>query len=102
MHVFVHERGILPLYDNEGIDVMSGTASSITIQRTKFSKYEPPYSSCRKDVSTTLPTDSDIFKETLNISKYTQKICFEICLQNLFIIPNCSCSDPSKNILVMY
>ena len=96
IHVFVHERGYLPLFNNEGIDVMASTASNIAISKTKYSKYDPPYSSCRRDVATILSTDSDLYKKTLSVSSYTQKLCFELCLQNLFIIPACSCSDPCK------
>ena len=62
VHVFVHERGFLPLYHNEGIDIMAGTASSITLSRTKYSKYQPLYSSCRTDTSTILPSDTNIFR----------------------------------------
>lgn len=102
VHVFVHERGYLPLFNNEGIDVMASTASNIAISRTKYSKYDPPYSSCKRDVATILSTDSDLYKKTLSVSSYTQKLCFELCLQHLFIIPTCSCSDPCKfiNLLI--
>ena len=101
MHLFVHERGVLPLFTNEGIDLQTGVASSITISRTKYEKAEPPYSSCRKDTSVPIESDSDIFKQTLQVSVYRQKVCYELCVQNLYVIPNCNCSDPSKFILFM-
>ena len=95
----VHNRGELPLFKNEGIDIQSGTATNIVISKSKYSKYDPPYSNCRRDVATILSTDSDIFKETLKVSKYRQKLCYEICMQKLYIIPKCNCADPSNMFL---
>ena len=95
VHVFVHDRGVLPIYVNEGIDILPGTASSITVSRTKYTKCEAPYSSCRKEPDTVQSSDGDIYRETLQVSKYTQKMCYEICVQDLYVIPNCNCSDPS-------
>ena len=87
---------MLPLFKNEGIDIPSATSTNIGISKTKYSKYDPPYSNCRRDVVTILASDSDIFKDTLKVSKYRQKLCYEICMQKLYIIPKCSCADPGN------
>ena len=102
IHVVVHNRGELPLFKNEGVDVQSGAATNIAISKSKYSKYTPPYSKCRSDVSTILSTDSEVYKKTLGISKYRQKLCYEICLQVLFIIPECKCADPCNIILFFH
>jgi hypothetical protein len=93
--VLVHERGVHPLIKYEGYYAQGSTVTNIGISKTKYSKKEYPYSDCRKDVSTILPTDSDIFIKTKKLGKYYQKLCYEICLQEKYIIPNCGCSDPS-------
>lgn len=65
------------------------------MSRTIHTRLAKPYSNCRQNVNNILPIDSEIYIETLNISKYSQKLCYELCLQNLVILPNCGCSDPS-------
>ena len=95
IHVIGHNPGEMPLFKNEGIDVQTQTATNIAISKTKYSKYDPPYSTCRRDVSSILPTDSEVYKQTLKISKYRQKLCYEMCLQTFYIIPKCNCSDPT-------
>lgn len=94
-YIVVHNRSRTPSVKYEGITVQSGTASSIGVSRTVYSKLGKPFSNCRKDVSTILSTDSEIFKQTRAITEYSQKLCYELCLQNLFIIPDCKCADPT-------
>ena len=95
VHVVVHERGTLPLFKNDGVNAMASEATNIAISKTVYSKYDPPYSNCRRDVSSVKSGDSEIYKKTLQISNYYQKLCYELCLQYNYIIPNCSCADPS-------
>lgn len=60
-----------------------------------YKRLSNEYSNCRKDIDKILDSDSDFFKQTVSITQYTQKLCYEICIQNLFIIPSCGCADPS-------
>jgi hypothetical protein len=39
--VIVHNRGELPLFKNEGIDVATEADTNIAISKTKYSKYDP-------------------------------------------------------------
>jgi len=95
LYVIIHERGVYPLINSDGYYVQPYTSTNIGITKTKYAKKEHPYSNCRKDISTVLSTDSDIFIKTKKLGKYYQKLCYEICLQEKYIIPNCGCSDPS-------
>jgi hypothetical protein len=94
-HVIVHNRTHKPLTKYEGVDVKVSTASSIAIKRTIYSKKEPPYSDCRKNVDHAELEDTDVFKSTLKANRYSQKLCYEICFQKLFVSRICNCVDPS-------
>lgn len=94
-YIVIHNRTTLPSVKYEGLVVQAGTASNIAISRTYYSKLDSPFSDCRKDTSTVLSTDTYIFEQTINVTKYSQKLCYELCLQNLFIIPKCGCADAS-------
>ncbi|RNA20730.1 FMRFamide-activated amiloride-sensitive sodium channel isoform X1, partial [Brachionus plicatilis] len=93
--VVIHERGVRPILKYDGIEVSTGVAANIVVSRTNFSKQPLPYSSCRSDPENLLSTDSKYHKYTLSISRYYQKLCYEICLQYEQIVPNCQCADPS-------
>ncbi|RNA09553.1 FMRFamide-activated amiloride-sensitive sodium channel isoform X1 [Brachionus plicatilis] len=93
--VVIHERGVRPILKYDGIEVSTGVAANIVVSRTNFSKQPLPFSSCRKDPENLLSTDSKYHKYTLSISRYYQKLCYEICLQYEQIVPNCQCADPS-------
>lgn len=93
--VAVHNRTKTPQLKYEGFTCQTGSYTNIGITRTFYSKLEYPYSNCRKDTQTILSSDSDIYKNTLKITKYSQNLCYEVCLQTLYIIPNCGCADPS-------
>jgi DNA-binding XRE family transcriptional regulator len=95
-YVIVHNRtNRVPLTRYEGMPVQAGAATNIGVSRTTYVKKEDPYSDCRMNVSVALPTDSDYFRYTINMTKYTQKFCYELCLQYEFIFPKCNCTDPS-------
>ncbi|RNA37541.1 FMRFamide-activated amiloride-sensitive sodium channel isoform X1 [Brachionus plicatilis] len=93
--VVIHERGVRPILKYDGIEISPGVAANIAVSRTNFSKQPLPFSSCRRDPDNLLSTDSDYHKYTLSISRYYQKLCYEICLQYEQIVPNCQCADPS-------
>lgn len=94
-YLSVNNNSQLPLTKFEGIKIPTGFATNIAVKKTFYHKLEEPYSDCRKDIDKSIPSDSPYFKATLNITKYSQKLCFEICLQNEHIIPTCKCADPS-------
>lgn len=93
--VAVHNRTRMPQLKYEGINVKTGSETNVAFKKTFYSKLPNPYSSCRKDIDTVLTSDSTFFKHTASITRYSQRLCYEICLQNLYIIPNCGCADPS-------
>lgn len=66
----------------------------MAIKRTYYERKSAPYGSCRDDVDSYTDSDSKYFKATLKLAKYSKKLCYELCLQDL-ITENCSCSDPS-------
>lgn len=93
--VAIHERGMIPLIKEQGINVATNTAVDIGISRTKISKLGPPYSDCRMNVTEILATDSKYFKFAAIYSKYYQKFCFQLCMQHEQIIAKCGCADPN-------
>lgn len=94
-YLSVNNNSQLPLTKYEGIFIPTGYASKIAMDKTYYYKLDSPYSDCRMDTSTYTDSDSVYYKKTLNVTKYSQKLCFEICMQNEYIIPVCECADPS-------
>lgn len=94
-YVSVNNNTQLPLHKYEGVFIPTGYASKIAIQKTYYYQLDWPYNDCRKDTSTYTSDDSVYYITTVNATKYSQKLCFDICLQYQFIIPGCNCSDPS-------
>jgi hypothetical protein len=79
----------------EGVEVATGVSANIGITRTFYSKLPSPYSDCRDDVDTPSDSDSDYYRYTVQLGRYTRNQCFEICFQYSYAIANCNCSDPS-------
>ncbi|CAF0735692.1 unnamed protein product [Brachionus calyciflorus] len=101
---YMDRRGIyLSVHNNsnkastkfDGIKLPVGYSSEIGIKRNFYTRIGPPYSECRKNTSYFSEDDPTYYKNTLGVGIYSRKVCFEICLQNEFIIPKCNCSDPS-------
>lgn len=95
VYVAIHNNSQNPLTRFDGVKAANGYMTDIAIDRTFLYRKEAPYSSCRKSVDSYTSTDNDYVKATIKLTRYTKKLCYEICLQNLFIITSCSCSDPS-------
>ena len=93
-HIVVHKRHVYPLVNFRGLDVPTGSATNIGIQRTVYKRLSKPYSNC-KDHLDFRPTDSIYYNLTTQISLYYQRLCYDIYIQLTTIIPNCNCSDPS-------
>jgi hypothetical protein len=93
-HLTIHNNTRLPLVKYEGVKVSTGFASNVAVKATNLYNSPWPYSNCRQNTSAILSTDSRYYAQTVKFSKYARKICFEICVQNEFIIPNCYCADP--------
>lgn len=53
-------------------------------------------------MSRALDSDSIYFRKALNYTKYSQKLCLENCVQDLFIRKNCNCSDASVPQVQLY
>ncbi len=86
-----------PLTKYEGIEISPGLSSNIGISRTFYSKLSSPYGDCRNDIETPSDSDSDYYKYTILMGRYTRNNCYEICFQYKFAIGKCNCSDPSVN-----
>ena len=84
-----------PLIKCEGIEVSTGASTNIGISRTFYKKLPTPYGKCRNDVDSPLSTDSDYYKYTLRMGKYTRNQCFEVCFQYKYAIEKCKCADGS-------
>ncbi len=101
MYVIVHNNSYIPLTKYEGVKAQAGTTTDIGITRTFVNRLPSPYSSCRKDVSTYSSDDSFYYKYILttmnNMTKYTQKLCYQVCYQDL-VNQQCNCTEPSNTI----
>ena len=91
-----------PLIKYEGIEVSTGASTNIGISRTFYSRLSSPYGNCRNDIDTPLSSDSDYYRYTSQIGRYTRNQCYEVCFQYKYAIPNCNCSDPSVESNVKY
>ena len=91
VHVFIHNKSVMP-NSFEGVDASNGEQTNIIISRLFESKLEYPYSDCKSNLNSPDAFDSDIFRATFDFRKYyTQKDCFEGCLQRE-INTKCYCS----------
>ena len=84
-----------PLIKYEGFEVSTGVLTNIGISRTFYTRLSSPYGNCRDDVETPLSSDSDYYRYTSQIGRYTRNQCYDVCFQYKYAIPNCNCSDPS-------
>jgi hypothetical protein len=94
-YLAVTNNSIYPQIKYEGIHVPTGYATNIGIQRSFFQSLSSPFSNCRDNIDTPLSTDSDFYKKTVKISRYTRNLCYEVCFQYKFVIPNCDCVSAS-------
>ena len=73
-----------------------GLVTNLEIVRTFYEKLPSPFGNCRPNpLEPALNSDSDYYKYTISMGKYTQNQCFEVCFQYEYAIPNCNCADPS-------
>ena len=94
-YVAVTNNSNKPIIKYEGIEASVGYVTNIGITRSFYNKMPSPYGDCRDNIETPMSTDSDYYKYTVLLGKYTRNQCFEICFQYKFVIPNCNCSDAS-------
>ena len=86
-----------PIIKYEGIEVSPGFITNIGIIRSFYLKLPYPYGDCRDDVDIPSVSDSDFYRYTIQIGKYTRNQCYEVCFQYKYAISICKCSDPSVN-----
>ena len=94
-YVAITNNSIKPIIKYEGIEVSPGEVTNIGIKRSFYYKQPSPYSNCRDNVETSSSSDSYFYIQTAKISKYTRNLCYEVCFQYDYLIPNCNCSDAS-------
>ncbi len=95
IYLAVTTSGTTPVTSYTGVKLPVSQATNVKITQTSITNLPSPYSSCRADVTTVLSTDNSIYKRTLQLNTYSIQLCYDLCLQSLFIVPKCSCSDPS-------
>jgi hypothetical protein len=94
-YIAIHNNTHLPNTQFEGITVPTGQVTNVKIDRNYYYDLGSPYSSCRKDVTTILDSDSDHLKNTLTVNGYSQLLCYELCFDSKVIQTYCNCTDPS-------
>ena len=94
-YVAVTNNSMRPIIKNEGVEVSPGTVSNIAIERSFYYQMASPYGDCREDTDTLTSSDSDLYVKTVAITKYSRKLCYQVCFQYRYVIPTCNCSDPS-------
>lgn len=94
LYLAVHNQSYHPLIPDEGIQIPSGKSNSVAIKRTFLKKLEHPFSDCISEGSN---YNSDLYRYTISISKYTQKYCLKFCYQKL-VIEKCSCINSQYRI----
>lgn len=99
IQLIVHNSSRKPLAKYEGVMLPVGSASNVAVIRTFSYRKESPYSNCRINSDQVLKSDSLLAEKTLKVSKYSQKLCYEICIQLLYVIDKCKCADPSVPII---
>jgi len=95
IYLAVTNNSALPLTRYDGIKLSVGQATNVRVKRTFVSNLPAPFSSCRSDTTSILPTDNVIYKRTVQLNKYSLQLCYDLCLQKLFSMPTCNCSDPT-------
>lgn len=91
----MHNNSQSPLIRYDGIKIPTGYVSDVGVKRTYQDRLSSPYGTCRDDTSSYSDSDSEYYKKTIKLTKYSARLCYEICLQNMYIISKCNCSDPS-------
>ena len=92
--VAIHQQGVRPLMKYEGVYISTGRATHIGFNKNKYSKLSYPFNDCIKDYEKASFKSSLYFNYTLRFSKYSQRLCFQVCMQYEKIIPKCGCVDP--------
>ncbi len=95
IYLAVTTSGTTPVTSYTGVKLPVSQATNIKISQTSITNLPAPFSTCRQDVSTSLSSDNSIYKRTLQLNTYSIPLCYDLCLQSLFIVPKCNCSDPS-------
>lgn len=92
LHLKINEHSYIST--NDGVDLQTGTESTILVSKTKIKQIPQPYSNCTLDLN----DKSRIFPfyetfKSLN-KTYRQRDCINFCFQEL-LIRNCKCYFPS-------
>ena len=95
IYLAVTTSGTTPVTSYTGVKLPVGQATNVKVSQTSITNLPAPFSTCRLDVNTVLSTDNSIFKRTLQLNTYSLQLCYDVCLQALFIVPACGCSDPA-------
>ncbi|CAF1113979.1 unnamed protein product [Brachionus calyciflorus] len=95
LYLAVHNNSYKPDVQFEGVKLPVGFSADVSVHRYFYDRLGPPYGSCKKNTSTYTNEDTELYKETLKLGRYSRRICLEICLQSFFILPKCNCTDPA-------
>ena len=95
IYLAVTNNSASPLTSYDGIKLSVGQATNIRVKRTFVSNLDYPFSNCRMDTTSKFSSDNSLYIRTLEINQYSLQLCYDLCLQKLFTMPTCNCSDPS-------
>ena len=88
--VFIHNQTSKPV-PSEGIKLKSSLYTNILLEKSYTEKYPYPYSDCLDLEETEF--DRTYYDAIISSSaRYSQKVCFDLCLQNI-VIKKCGCYD---------
>ena len=96
--MIVHNQSVVPIPDEDGIDVAVGLQSNIAIKRTFVNRQPSPYSNCIDTLSESDAQKNVYLQEMYNqisqgiIAQYMQKYCLKLCYQ-YYIIDKCECKS---------
>jgi hypothetical protein len=98
LHVMVNNQSSSSCKTLDGLDVSTGTETSVSITKTISYQLPFPYSDCYSDKESNEyigKHDSNLIEEMKKINmSYSQNSCFDLCFQQ-FIIEQCGCHLPS-------
>lgn len=98
VRVIIHNQSITPFPDEDGIDVSAGKQTNIAIGRVFVNRLPDPFSDCIDNLdlnhNKNLALQYIEIMSNLSNSKYNQKYCLKLCLQQ-YVISKCNCYDLS-------
>ena len=97
LNIVIHGHNLERVLPGKGKQIPSGYDISFGVSMLNRTRLDSPYNNCIKNVKSQSSFSSYFFKaifNVLNMTIYSQNVCFEICLQD-YIKNACGCLDGS-------